>query len=105
MAPAFPRRILITGSTGFVGGTILQTIYDQHPESNITVLVRRREDAEKPERRLRPEVEPEVTRADLCEEWQTMCVASRNVEVNGGVNAGDEGRGTGRYDVHCIATA
>ena len=38
-------RIFLTGATGFVGGTILTTLCNTHPEAQIKVLIRREEDA------------------------------------------------------------
>lgn len=33
-------KIFLTGATGYIGGTILQTLVDQHPEYDITILQR-----------------------------------------------------------------
>ena len=39
--------IFLTGATGFVGGTILASLYKVHPEIHVKALIRRQEDAEK----------------------------------------------------------
>jgi nucleoside-diphosphate-sugar epimerase len=36
-----PPKIFLTGSTGYIGGSVLHTIVTTHPEYNITVLLRR----------------------------------------------------------------
>ena len=38
--------IFLTGATGFIGGTILASLYKTHPELHVKALIRRQEDAE-----------------------------------------------------------
>jgi nucleoside-diphosphate-sugar epimerase len=38
--------IFLTGATGFIGGTILASLYKSHPEIHIKALIRRQEDAD-----------------------------------------------------------
>lgn len=43
--PQQTLHVLLTGATGFVGGTILSTLCKAHPEAHVKALVRREEDA------------------------------------------------------------
>ena len=50
-------RVFLTGATGFVGGTILTTLCNHHPEAQIKALIRREEDA-KHLQSIHPNLEP-----------------------------------------------
>lgn len=39
-------RVFLTGVTGFVGGSVLASLYTAHPDIQITALVRKESDAE-----------------------------------------------------------
>ncbi|MCJ1477868.1 hypothetical protein MMC13_006541 [Lambiella insularis] len=43
-------RIFVTGVTGFVGGSVLASLYTAHPDIHITALVRKESDAEQLQR-------------------------------------------------------
>ena len=47
MAGTETTRILLTGATGFVGGTILDTLCDAHPDFHVKALVRQEADVER----------------------------------------------------------
>ena len=43
--PLLSPRVLVTGVTGFVGGTILASLHKAHPEIRVKALIRKEEDA------------------------------------------------------------
>ncbi len=45
MASPKPPRVFLTGVTGFVGGSVLSSLYRAHPDVHITALVRKESDA------------------------------------------------------------
>ena len=46
MTSSTPPRLFLTGVTGFVGGSVLSSLYKAHPDIHITALVRKESDAE-----------------------------------------------------------
>ena len=46
MSSSTTPRVFLTGVTGFVGGSVLSSLYKAHPDIHITALVRKESDAE-----------------------------------------------------------